>query len=463
MTAIKENKMGVDPIGRLLLGMSLPSIFSMFIQAMYNILDSVFVAQLGEDALTAVSLAFPVQTLMIAMAVGTGVGVNSIISRRLGEKNLEEANLSASHGILLAVIIWVIFAVAGAFFSQGFMAMFTDSPQVLRMGTDYVRIVTIGSLGVFVQLIIARIFQSTGDMVRPMVIQFIGALFNAILDPIMIFGLLGFPAMGVRGGAYSTVIGQVFSMVLCIILLWRSKLDVKVTFRRFKFHWYIVRNIYSVGFPSILMQAIAAFLTMGLNGILIGFSQAAVSVLGVYYKLNSFVFMPVFGLMQGSLPIMGYNFGAKNRERLMRCFHLTTIASCAIMTAGMLVFMVWPHQLLRLFKASEDMLSIGVPALRIIGLCFPLAGVGIAISTMFQSIGSGIRSLIVSVLRQVVVILPVAWIFARLLGLNAVWFAFPLAELVAMVASLWMYRHTRRNELVTMQVRSEPEFILETE
>lgn len=447
----QQNKMGIAPMGRLLLGMSIPSIFSMLIQALYNIVDSIFVSQISEDALTAVSLAFPIQTLMIAVGVGTGVGINSLISRRLGEKRVEEANQTAAHGMVLAVINWAVFALVGLFAVAPFFQMATNGDPAMQsirsLGVDYTRIVTIFSLGVFVQISIERIFQSTGNMMIPMLIQLTGAVINLILDPIMIFGYFGFPPMGVAGAAAATVIGQIIGMLLGLIFLFCIKFDVRVRFRGFRFQKGILRDIYAVGLPAIIMQSIMAVLTVALNGILIAFSSAAVSVLGVYYKLQSFVFMPVFGLTQGAMPIMGYNFGAGSKKRLLHCLRLTTVAAVAIMALGTAVFMIWPRELLLLFTATDNMLVIGVPALRTISVCFAFAGVGIVISTIFQAIGHGMKSLLISLLRQLVVILPLAWLFARYAGLEAVWLAFPISEMVAFIACLVLFYHSYRSEI----------------
>ncbi len=451
MSELSQNKMGIVPVGKLLLTMSVPSILSMLVQALYNIVDSIFVAKISPDALTAVSLAFPVQTLMIAVGVGTAVGVNSLISRRLGEGRLHEAEQVASHGLFLAVLGAILFALFGFFAAGPFFSAFTNSANVASLGTTYTAIVTIGSLGMFLQVTVERIFQSTGNMTIPMITQLTGAIINIIFDPILIFGLLGFPAFGIAGAAYATVLGQVIGMLLGLfLLLYSKKMILKINLRSFRPNGKILKDIYAVGFPAIVMQSIMSILTVALNAILIGFSDAAVSVLGVYYKLQSFIFMPVFGLTQGAMPIMGFNFGARNRQRLTHCLKLASAAAVVIMTAGMTVFLAAPEWLLGFFSPTEEMLQIGVPALRIICLCFPLAAIGIMASTFFQAIGHGIKSLLISLLRQLIIILPCAWIFSRTIGLDGVWYAFPLSELVSFAASLWFLAVCYRKEVATM-------------
>ncbi|MGI6261026.1 MAG: MATE family efflux transporter [Acutalibacteraceae bacterium] len=457
MSELTQNKMGTAPVGRLLLTMSVPSILSMLVQALYNIVDSIFVAKISPDALTAVSLAFPVQTLMIAVGVGTAVGVNSLISRRLGEGRSEEAAHAASHGLFLAVLGALAFALFGIFAAEPFFYAFTDSETVAGLGAVYTSIVTIGSLGLFLQVTIERIFQATGNMTIPMITQLTGAIINIIFDPIMIFGLLGCPAFGIAGAAYATILGQVVGMLLGLVLLLCSKrMILKIRLRSFRPNAKILKDIYAVGFPAIIMQSIMSILTVALNAILIGFSDAAVSVLGVYYKLQSFIFMPVFGLTQGAMPIMGFNFGARSRHRLMHCLKLSCAAAFVIMTAGMAVFLAAPEWLLGFFSPTDEMLQIGAPALRTISLCFPLAAIGIMASTFFQAIGHGVKSLLISLLRQLIVILPCAWLFARTIGLAGVWYAFPLSELVSFAASLWFLAVCYRKEIAPMPEISTP-------
>lgn len=450
MDIVKENKMGTQPVGKLLLSMSLPAMFSMLVQSLYNVIDSIFVAQLGENALRSVSLVFPVQIMIIAIGVGTGVGINSVISRRLGERRIQEANDSATHGIILALFSSIIFALFGLFFSKGFFTLFTDEIDIIAMGTQYIWVVTVFSFGIFIQIACEKILQATGNMIYPMLFQLTGALTNIIFDPILIFGLFGLPKLGVLGAALATVLGQMVAMLFSIIVLFKKTHEVKVHFKGFRLQWNIIKGIYAVGLPAIIMQSIGSILIMGLNGILSQLSGIAVSVLGIYFKLQSFVFMPVFGLTQGAMPIMGYNYGAKNKDRLLQCAKLSSYIAIGIMAIGTAIFQLFPTTLLRMFNASEEMLTIGVIALRVISLAFIPAAIGIITSTLFQAIGHGIKSLIVSVLRQLVLVLPVAWLLAHYVGLNAVWYSFPFAEIFSLIASTLFFINVYHKQIKPM-------------
>ncbi|EEG31744.1 MATE efflux family protein [[Clostridium] methylpentosum DSM 5476] len=454
MEQIKQNKMGIAPIPKLIVSMSLPAMFSMLVQALYNIIDSMFVAQLGESALTSVSLAFPVQTLMIAVAVGTGIGINSLVSRRLGERRREEASRAATHGLLLAIFSSLVFALLGLTLTQTFFQAFTDNQTVLQMGCDYTYVVTIFSFGMMIEIGLEKTLQATGNMIYPMLFQLSGAVINIILDPIFIFGKFGVPALGVRGAAVATVIGQIASMVFAVVVIIVKKHEVHISFRNFKFKWRTVKEIYAVGFPSIIMQSIMAFLVTMLNTILISFSEAAVSVLGVYYKLQSFVFMPVFGLTHGVLPIIGYNYGAGNKKRLLSALRLGTLIAACIMTVGTVLFLAIPDKLLMIFNASPQMLEIGVPALRIISICFIPAAVDILFSTFFQGVGMGFKSLIVSIMRQLVVILPAAYLLSKI-GLGYTWYAFPIAEVVSLVLGGIFFWTTYRSKIRNLRPISD--------
>lgn len=433
-----ENKMGTAPILPLIISMSVPTIFSMLVQAMYNVVDSYFVAQISENALTAVSLVFPIQTMLISFAVGTGVGINSLVARRLGEKQQGEADSAATHGILLGILNWVIFALFGLFFSRMFIQSFTSVPEILEGGVQYLSIVCIFSFGVFIEVNIEKTLQATGNMIWPMIFQLIGAVVNIILDPIFIFGLLGVPKMGVAGAAIATVIGQILAMIVSVIVIFVKNHEVRLNFHHFRINWMTIRNIYAVGFPSIIMQSVGSVMIMGLNAILISFTETAVALLGVYYKLQSFVFMPVFGLTQGIMPIMGYNYGARKKQRLNSTVKIGSYIALAIMAVGTLLFWVIPAQLLGIFNASTEMLRIGVPALQIISLCFIPAALGIVFSTVFQAVGKGTYSLFISLLRQMVIILPAAYLLSKI-DLLAVWYAFPLAEAFSLAASVVIY------------------------
>jgi putative MATE family efflux protein len=436
------------PIFRLIVTMSIPAILSMMVQAMYNIVDSYFVAQISEDALTAVSLVFPVQILLIAVAVGTGVGLNSLIARRLGENRGEEADQAATHGLLMGVLNGLLFFLVGVFCSGPFLSSFTSDPELVAMGSTYMRIVCMYSFGVCIEINIEKILQATGNMVFPMMFQLIGAVTNMLLDPIFIFGLIGMPAMGVKGAAVATVIAQIFAMVVALLVLFFKKHEVEIKFQSFRINWNIVRNIYAVGLPAIVMQSTGSAMVVGMNAILIGFTGTAVAVFGAYFKLQSFVFMPVFGLNQGLMPVMGYNYGAGKNHRLLSTVKIGCIIAAAIMGVGVAAFWIVPDRLLMIFNASDYMLQIGVPALRTISLCFLPAAFGIVFSTTFQAVGDGVKSLIISLLRQLVVLLPCAYLMSHI-GLDAVWYAFPIAESVSLAASIFFYCRLKRTRIHT--------------
>ena len=442
-----ENKMGVMPVNRLLFSMSLPMILSMLVQALYNIVDSIFVAQIGETALAAVSLAFPVQNLIIAVSVGTGVGVNALLSRSLGEKNQETANLAAVNGIFVFFLSYLLFAVFGLFFARMYFTVQTSNPEIIEQGTIYLSICSIFSFGIFLEIALERIMQSTGRTIYNMITQGLGAIINIILDPILIFGLFGFPRMGILGAAVATVIGQIIAMLLLLYFNIRKNSDVNLNMRRFRPDTAIIAEIYRVGLPSIIMQSISSVMTFGVNKILLLFSETAVSVFGIYFKLQSFIFMPVFGLNNAMVPIVAYNYGAARKDRIMKTIRSSVTAAVAIMLAGLAIFQIFPEQLLYLFDASEHMMGIGVPALRIISLSFLFAGYCIVIGSVFQALGNGVYSLITSAARQLVCILPAAWLFASVFGLHAVWYAFPLAEIISVVLTTLLFRRIYRKKI----------------
>ncbi len=429
-----ENKMGIMPVPKLLVTMSLPMMLSMLVQALYNIVDSMFVAKLSEEALTAVSLAFPAQTLMISVSTGTGVGINALLSRNLGEKDFKSADRAAENGIFLAIVSCIVFAVAGGFGSELFFALQTDDPVIINYGTQYLRIITVMSAGIFLQIAFERLMQSTGKTFYNMITQGTGAIINIILDPIMIFGLFGFPRMEVAGAAVATITGQVVAVCMSFYFNQTRNKEIHISLRRFRPHKKTICTIYKVGIPSIIMQSIGSVMTFGFNKILLAFSSTAAAVFGVYFKLQSFIFMPVFGLNNGMIPIIAYNFGARKRSRITKTIRLSVFISMSIMAVGTVIFLTCPALLLSsLFNASDNMLAIGVPALKIISFHFLLAGYSIIISSTFQALGNGVYSLIVSAARQLFVILPVAYIFAKVAGLSAVWWSFPIAELVSVL------------------------------
>lgn len=435
-----ENKMGTMPVNKLLVSMSLPMIASMLVQALYNVVDSVFVAQISENALTAVSLAFPIQSLMIAVSSGTCVGINALLSRSLGEKHQKEANLSAVNGVFLAFVSYLVFALMGIFGSHLFFASQTENREIVEFGTQYLTICLIFSFGIFMEMTFERIMQSTGRTIYSMVTQGTGAIINIILDPIMIFGLFGFPRLGIRGAAIATVTGQIIAMILAVWFNHKKNRDVQLSFKGFKPDGRIIAKIYEVGVPSIVMQSIVSIMTFGMNKILIMFSETAVSVLGIYFKLQSFIFMPIFGLNNGVIPIVAYNYGAGHKKRIMDTIKLSTFIAVGIMLIGLIIFQVFPEGLLKLFNASDHMLEVGVPALRIISTSFLFAGYCIILGSVFQALGNGVYSLIVSVARQLLCILPLAYVFARVAGLHAVWYSFPLAELISVTLTTILFR-----------------------
>ena len=450
-----ENKMGVMPLNRLLISMSVPMMISMLVQALYNIVDSMFVAQLSENALTAVSLAFPAQNLMIAVATGTGVGVNAALSRNLGEKNFERANKIADHALFLAALSYVVFALFGLCFARQFFRLQTDIEEIVDLGTTYLRVCTIASFGLFMEIACERLLQSTGKTIYSMYTQGLGAIINIVLDPILIFGYFGAPALGIAGAAGATVIGQIIAFCLGFFFNKTRNHEITISLRDFKPSSEIISHIYAVGIPSIIMASIGSVMTFGMNKILIAFSSTATAVFGIYFKLQSFVFMPVFGLNNGTVPIIAYNYGAGKPDRIMGTLKLAALYAVTIMLIGLAVVQLIPDKLLMIFSASDTMLSIGIPALRTISLSFLFAGFSIVCSSMFQALGHGMLSLWISVFRQLVVLLPVAFVFAKLGGLHVVWFAFPIAEVFAIIFSAVCLGYVYRKEILPLKARQE--------
>ena len=444
---MEQNKMGVMPINKLLLSMSLPMMASMLVQALYNIVDSMFVAQLSENALTAVSLAFPAQNLMIAIGTGTGVGMNALVSRSLGEKNKERANLIANNGVMLLFLSAVAVSLFCIFGSRLFFSLQTKDAEIIQYGVDYLTLVGGLCFGIFLQFAFERILQSTGRTFYTMLTQGMGAIINIILDPIMIFGLFGFPALGIKGAALATVIGQFCAAALALWFNKKKNDDIVINPKKYHLQAHAVKNIYAIGIPSICMASIGSIMTFGMNKILIAFTSTAAAVFGVYFKLQSFIFMPVFGLNNGMVPIIGFNYGARKPDRLMATMRLATKYAMSMMGAGTLAFWLFTPQLLGIFNASEQMLSIGIPALRLISLSFLLAGFNIIRISTMQALGHGVVSLVISVLRQLGVLLPSAFIFSRIWGLNATWISFPLAEVVALLITIVLFRKVYYNEI----------------
>jgi putative MATE family efflux protein len=426
---LPENKMGVMPVHRLLLSMSIPMIISMLVQALYNVVDSIFVARISENALTAVSLAFPLQILMIGVGVGTGVGVNSLLSRSLGEKNYGRVNKSAANGLFLSWLSCGAFMLAGLFTSRSFFSAQTDIGEIVRYGHDYLFVICVFSFGMFNQIMLERLLISTGKTFYSMISQTTGAVTNIILDPIMIFGLFGFPEMGITGAAVATVIGQFVGALLGLYFNIAKNHEIKLSASGFTPSAAIIKGIYVVALPSILMASLGSIMTYGLNRLLISFTATAVAVFGVYFKLQSFVFMPIFGLNNGMVPILAYNYGARKKERIIHTVKLSLAYAVGIMFLGAAVFQLFPGVLLEQFNATDEMLSIGVPALRIISIHFLFAGFCIVSLSVFQALGNGMASLIVVVSRQLVLLLPIAWLLSLTGRVNAIWWSFPVTEL----------------------------------
>ena len=444
--APQENKMGVQPIGRLLASMAIPMMLSMLVQALYNVVDSVFVSRISENALNAVSLAFPLQNLMIAVGAGTAVGINALLSRSLGEKKQEMADRAAGTGIFLSLCNAVVFALIGIFLSRAFfMSQAKSVPEIVEMGTAYTRICLGLSVGLFSQFCFERLLQSTGRTVLSMVTQMIGAVTNIVLDPVFIFGLCGMPRLGVTGAAVATVLGQFVGALLAIILNLKCNPDIHLRFRLIRPDRYVVKEIYRVGVPSIVMQSIGSVMTFGMNKILFVFTPTATAVFGAYFKIQSFIFMPVFGLNNGMLPIISYNYGAARMDRVKRTVWLTICTAVCIMTAGFAIFQLAPATLLALFDASAEMTAIGVPALRIISISFLLAGFCIISGSVCQAIGNPLYSMVVSICRQLVVLLPAAWLLAQTGRLELVWWSFPIAEIASVTLSAIFLRRTMRS------------------
>ena len=447
----KENKMGVMPVGQLLFTMSLPIMISMLVQALYNVVDSMFVARVSENALTALSIAFPIQNLMIAVSVGLGVGLNAVVSRALGAKDTKGVNRAATNGIMLMFICGLLFMLGGATLVRPYFEMQTDIEEIVTSGIDYTSIVMMGSMGVFMQILFERLLQSTGRTMLTMFSQGIGAIINIIFDPIFIFGYFGFPKMGVAGAAYATVLGQWVAALLGLILNIRMNPEVSINMKGFRPHGATIRLILSIGIPSVVMQSIGSVMTFLMNQILIAFSSTAVAVFGVYFKLQSFVFMPVFGLTNGTVPIVAYNFGARKGERMKKTIQYSVYAAIAIMICGALIFQSIPDKLLMLFDASDEMLRVGVPALRIISLSFPLAGFGIGAGAVFQALGFSVYSMVISLIRQLVVLIPCAYLIGMLTGdVTGVWWAFVVAEVVSLTVSALYLRRVNRDVIQTL-------------
>ncbi len=460
---MEENKMGVLPERRLLISMSLPIMLSMLIQALYNVVDSVFVAQFSQDALTGVTVAFPMQNLMIAVGSGTGVGISALLSKSLGERKPELASDAAKNGIILGIFSWLLFVLIGIFGARPFVAGQTDVPAVIDYGSQYLSICTIFSFGIFGQLILERILQATGKTVYSMITQMTGAVINLIFDPILIFGYLGFPRMGIAGAAAATVCGQIAAMLLALFFNLKKNKELNFSFHGFRLSGAIIRRIYAVGAPSIVMIAISSVMTFAMNAILGAFSTAATNVFGIYFKLQSFAVMPVFGLNNGMIPIISYNYGARRRKRILKTIRLSLTFAFCIMAAAIAVFQLLPEQLIRLFATegadNTQLYELGIPALRILSLNFVIAGFSIVLSSVFQALGNGLLSLIVSVARQLVVLVPVAYLMSLTGNVQMIWWSFPIAELASLLCCIACFIYINKKIISRIPLEPSEEFL----
>ncbi len=434
--------MGTEPIQPLLIKTSIPMVISMMVQALYNIIDSLFVARIEEDALTAVSLAFSMQNLMIAIAIGTGVGFSALVSKSLGERNFEMANYAANNAIPLYAITYLFFLVAGLTLVEPFFELQHASAKITQYGNDYMKLVLICSFGMLMQICLERMLLATGKTFYSMITQATGAIINCIMDPILIFGLLGAPRLEVKGAAIATVFGQIVAAGLALYFNLKVNKELTLAFRYMKLRAEVVRRIYAVGLPSIIMASIGSFMVFGLNRILMAFTSTAAAVFGAYFKLQSFIFMPIFGIN-----IVAYNYGARNKARVLETVKYAAMYAIGIMLIGLILFETIPGPLLKFYDASPEMLAIGIPALRIIATHFLIAGAAIMMSSSFQALGNGVYSMIVSILRQMVALLPAAYLLSLTGNLNMVWWAFPIAEVVSFLTCCFFMRKIVREKL----------------
>lgn len=454
----QKNRMGTEPIVPLLFKLSVPSILSMAIQALYNVVDSIYIGNYDQQALTGLSIAFPIQMVLIAIAVGTGIGTSSLISRELGKGNREKASNAAEHVLLLSIFYGVILAILGVLLSRNIISIFTNNPDIISYGTRYIRIILIGSTAMFVPMIANNILRGEGNTFLPMISMLIGSVINIILDPFMIFGIGFFPELGIEGAAIATVLSRLLSGIFIVLMIFKANNEVKVNFSKFVFELDIIKDIYKVGFPAMVMQFLASFMISGLNIIVGTYNETAIAALGIYFRLQSFVFMPVFGLNQGYMPIIGYNYGHNNPDRMKKTIKYGFMVAFTFTTLGFFLFQIFPEQLIKLFISdsnnSKELITLGTKALTTISLAFPIIGPAIIGSTTFQAIGRGLPSLILSFLRQIVLLLPFAYILGNMGGVNSVWYAFPLSEIISsLIMAFWLgkvlkntFRNMRKKE-----------------
>ncbi len=435
----KSERLGTEPIIPLLIKLSIPSIIAMFIQAMYNVVDSIYVGRLSKEALAGLSLAFPIQIVLISIAVGTGVGTSSYISRQLGRGNRKQASSAAKHVLVITLIYGLLFGISGLFISNSLIGLFSNNPLLIQLGTEYISIILLGSIALFLPIIGNNILRGEGNTFLPMITMLIGAIINIVLDPFLIYGLGPFPKLGIAGAAIATVFSRIVSGIFLLFILFNGKNELHIDFKKFKLDFNIIKEIYRVGLPAIIMQSLASFMIAVLNMVLDSYSATAVAAAGIYFKLQSFVFMPVFGLNQGYMPIMGYNYGHNNPERMKKTIKSTFIVAISFTIFGFVLFQLFPRQLASLFTTDPELIRIGSIALKRISLAFPIIGPAIIISTTFQAIGKGMPSLILSVARQLIILIPAFILLSKYFGLNAVWFAFPIAETISFIlGAIWL-------------------------
>lgn len=449
----KDNRLGVEPIVPLLFKLAIPSIVSMFIQALYNVVDSIWVAKISEDALAALSLAFPIQMVLIAIAVGTGIGTSSLISRLLGRGNNERASNVAEHVLLLSVFYGIIVGISGALFAKEIIMIFTDDPILIDYSTRYIRIILMGSTALFIPMIANNILRGEGNTFIPMITMLIGSIINIILDPLLIFGYGFFPEFGIEGAAYATVFSRIISGTFIIFMLFKGNHEIKLNLKNFSFDLSIIKGIYEVGFPAMTMQILASFMVAGFNKILGGYSSTAIAAMGIYFRLQSFVFMPVFGLNQGFMPILGYNYGHNNPDRMKETMKVGFLIAFIFTTLGFLLFQFFPTELIKLFNSSPELLTIGKDALTKISLAFPIIGPAIIGSTIFQAIGKGLPSLTLSFMRQIIFLLPLGFILGKIGGLDLIWYAFPISEVIALIGMYFWLRSTLMSVFQQMSMK----------
>ncbi|MCD7714912.1 MAG: MATE family efflux transporter [Lachnospiraceae bacterium] len=443
--------MGVMPVNRLLVTMALPMMISMLVQALYNVVDSIFVSRISEDALTAVSMAFPMQNLLIGLATGIAVGMNALVSRALGEKRTDTANRMAMHGVFLALCGYLLFLILGLTITKVFFVAQGASEEITQYGHDYLTIIMCASFGVYIEVIYERLLQSTGKTIYTMFTQGTGAIINIIMDPVLIFGIGIFPKMGIKGAAAATVIGQIVAAILAVIFNEKANDELHLDFRKFRPELKAIGNILFIGIPSVVMVAIGSLMTFCVNKILVVFSSTAVAVFGVYFKLQSFAFMPVFGMNNGMIPIISYNYGAQKPDRIMKTLKLSMFYATCIMVIAFIIFQTLPGQLLGLFAASDEMLAIGIPALRTISFSFLLAGVSVICSSFFQAMGDSVYSMVISIMRQLVCLLPLAYLFAQTGDVTKVWLSWPIAEVVSLLCGLYFLKRVNKKKIKPMR------------